>query len=81
MEPPPAASDVGTDPWEQALIKASRERSFLWRTEQTYREWAVRFARFLAPRSPMEASGEDVAAFLSVLAVEAARVLRRRSRH
>ncbi len=70
MEPPPAASDKGTEPWEQALIKASRERGFLWRTEQTYREWSVRFARFIAPRSPYAASGEDVAAFLSALAVE-----------
>jgi integron integrase len=70
MQPPPAASDLGTTPWEQALIKASRERGFLWRTEQTYREWAVRFARFIAPRSPYAASGEEVAAFLSALAVE-----------
>jgi integron integrase len=71
MEPPPAAGDLGTEPWEQDLIKASRERGFLWRTEQTYREWAVRFARFIAPRSPYAADGEDVAAFLSALAVEA----------
>lgn len=70
MEPPPAASDKGSEPWEQALIKGSRERGFLWRTEQTYREWSVRFARFIAPRSPYAASGEDVAAFLSALAVE-----------
>ncbi|HWA26981.1 MAG TPA: integron integrase [Lacunisphaera sp.] len=52
------------------MIKAVRERGFLWRTEQTYREWAVRFARFLAPRSPYAASGEEVAGFLSALAVE-----------
>jgi hypothetical protein len=70
MEPPPAATDLGTQPWERDLIKAIRERNFLWRTEQTYREWAVRFARFIAPRSPYAASGEDVAAFLSALAVQ-----------
>lgn len=70
MEPPPAATDLGGVPWERALIKAVRERGFLWRTEQTYREWAVRFARFLAPRSPQAAGGEEVAAFLSALAVE-----------
>ncbi|MBI2513899.1 MAG: phage integrase N-terminal SAM-like domain-containing protein [Opitutae bacterium] len=46
-----------------------RERGMLWRTEQTYREWAVRFARFIAPRSPYAADGTDVAAFLSALAV------------
>jgi Phage integrase, N-terminal SAM-like domain len=70
MEPPPAASDLGAEPWEQDLIKAIRERGFLWRTEQTYREWAVRFARYIAPRSPYAAAGEDVAAFLSALAVQ-----------
>ncbi len=69
-EPPPAANDPGSEPWERDLIKASRERGFLWRTEQTYREWAVRFARFIAPRSPYAAGGEEVAAFLSALAVQ-----------
>jgi hypothetical protein len=70
MEPPAAGSDLGVVPWERDLIKAVRERNFLWRTEQTYREWALRFARFIAPRSPYAASGEDVAAFLSALAVQ-----------
>lgn len=70
MEPPAAASDLGTVPWECDLIRAIRERGFLWRTEQTYREWAVRFARFIAPRSPYAADGAEVAAFLSALAVE-----------
>lgn len=69
-EPPPAAGDLGSEPWERDLIKAARERGFLWRTEQTYREWAQRFARFIAPRSPHAASGEEVAAFLSALAVQ-----------
>ncbi len=70
MEPPPAASDLGSEPWERDLIRALREKGMLWRTEQTYREWAVRFARFIAPRSPYAASGEEVAAFLSAMAVE-----------
>ena len=70
LPPPPAASDLGTVPWERDLIREIRERHFLWRTEQTYREWAVRFARFIAPRSPYAAEGEDVAAFLSALAVQ-----------
>jgi hypothetical protein len=69
MEPPPAASDLGSVPWERALIQAVRERGFLWRTEQTYRDWAVRFARFIAPRSPDAVGAEEVAAFLSALAV------------
>lgn len=70
MEPLPAASDLGHEPWERALIKAIRERGFLWRTEQTYRDWALRFARFIAPRSPYAAGGKEVAAFLSAMAVE-----------
>jgi len=70
MEPPPAACDLGTSPWEQALIKTIRERGFLWRTELTYREWSARFARFIAPRSPYAAGGEEVAAFLSEMAVQ-----------
>lgn len=70
MEPPPAASDLGTAPWERNLIWAIRERHFLWRREQTCREWAVRFARFIAPRSPYAAGGDEVAAFLSGMAVQ-----------
>lgn len=69
-QPPPAASDLGTSPWEQELIKAMRERGLLWRTEQTYREWAVRFARFIAPRAPQVATGDEVGKFLSALAVQ-----------
>lgn len=67
--PPLAAEDLGQEPWERQLVRVLRERGMLWRTEQTYREWAVRFARFLAPRSPYAAEGRDVAAFLSALAV------------
>ncbi|QYM77712.1 integron integrase [Horticoccus luteus] len=68
--PPLAAADQGGAEWERALITAIRRKGFLWRTEQTYRAWAARFARFLAPRLPQTASGDDVAAFLSALAVE-----------
>ena len=68
--PPSAASDLGGPDWERDLIKACRERHFLWRTEETYRMWAGRFAHFLAPRSPYRAEAEDVAAFLSRMAVE-----------
>ena len=67
--PPRAADDQGATDWEQALIGAIRRKGFLWRTEQTYRGWAKRFAEFVAPRSPAAARGEDVAAFLSALAV------------
>jgi hypothetical protein len=68
--PPSAASDLGGTDWERELIKACRERHFLWRTEETYRMWAGRLARFLSPRSPYRAEADDVAAFLSRMAVE-----------
>ncbi|WED65009.1 integron integrase [Synoicihabitans lomoniglobus] len=64
------AVDLGDSDWEQALVKAIRERGFLWRTEQTYRGWAKRFARFLTPRSPWVAAKEEVGAFLSQLVVK-----------
>ena len=70
MEPPPAATDLGSTDWERALIKTMRERGLLWRSESTYRGWAARFAAFIAPRSPYAASGEEVASFLSDLAVK-----------
>lgn len=69
LPPPKAADDLGQFPWERDLIKAIRERGFLWRTEQTYREWAARFAAFLGERSPYAANGPEVTAFLSDLAV------------
>jgi integron integrase len=69
-EPPRAADDLGGPVWERRLIAALRERGFLWRTEQTYREWAWRFARFITPRSPLTADEREVGAFLSSLAVQ-----------
>lgn len=69
-EPPRAGSDLGTQAWERALIAASRRHGFLWRTEQTYREWAGRFVHFIAPRSPQTADEREVGAFLSSLAVQ-----------
>ncbi len=67
--PPPAALDLGCTDWERALIRAVRERHFQWRTEQTYRQWATRFSRFIAPASPNRAGATEVEAFLSDLAV------------
>ena len=55
---------------ERALISALRSAGYLWRTEETYRMWSARFARFLFPRSPYSAEATDVAAFLTTLAVE-----------
>ena len=68
--PPAASADRGGADWERDLIAAARERGFLWRTEETYRMWGERFAKFLAPRSPYAADAAHVAAFLTALAVE-----------
>ncbi|BET65465.1 class 1 integron integrase IntI1 [Opitutales bacterium ASA1] len=66
--PLPAAMDQGETEWERMLVTAVRRKGLLWRTEQTYRAWAARFASFVAPRSPFGADGTDVAAFLTRLA-------------
>ncbi|MCX6953673.1 MAG: integron integrase [Verrucomicrobia bacterium] len=68
--PPLAAGDQGGADWERDLITAIRRKGFLWRTEQTYRAWAGRFAEYVRPRSPYAAGGAEVEAFLSRLAVE-----------
>jgi integron integrase len=60
---------LGGADWERDLIAAARRKGLLWRSEETYRGWAARFARFLAPRSPYAAEASDVAAFLTELAV------------
>jgi integrase len=49
-------------------VRACRSKGLLWRTEQTYRAWARRFAAFLAPRGVRTARGEEVRAFLTHLA-------------
>jgi len=68
--PPLAANDLGDSPWEQALIQAMRSRHFLWRTEETYRRWAQRFAQFIAPKTPYVATELEIGAFLDRLATE-----------
>lgn len=66
---PRAAEDLGGPEWEQALIREIRRRGLLWRTEQTYRDWSWRFARFISPRGVRTAREPEVEAFLSHLAV------------
>lgn len=68
-EPRRAAEDLGGADWERDLVRAVRVAGFLWRTEETYRSWAKKFAEFLRPRSPYATEAEDVAAFLTMLAV------------
>jgi hypothetical protein len=49
-------------------VEKLRVRHLSWRTEQTYRGWAWRFAHFLGERPVESATGEEVRAFLSHLA-------------
>ena len=44
------AADLGKTDWERKLIRELRGRHYRWRTEQTYRQWAGRFARWLENR-------------------------------
>lgn len=70
-QPGLASADLGESLWERALIRACRERGFLWRTESTYRAWLGRFESFLeGKKTPFTAAAEEVGAFLSFLAVE-----------
>jgi integron integrase len=70
MEPAVAANDRGATDWERKLIEVARARGLSWRTEETYRGWAVRFAKFIEPRKPWVADGADVGAFLTDMAVQ-----------
>jgi len=64
-------ADVGANEWERKLIERLRLLHYSWRTEQTYRDWAWQFDRFLAGRGGMAAaSGEQVRDFLTGLAVK-----------
>jgi integron integrase len=62
-------ADTGRTAWESRLIERLRLKHYSWRTEQTYREWAWRLARFVGARGLDKATGEDVKGFLSELAV------------
>jgi integron integrase len=61
------ARDLGCAAWEQRLITELRGRHYRWRTEQTYRGWARRFARWLQARGQTigNAGAKQVHAFLS----------------
>lgn len=57
-------------PWEHVLTKMIRGQGLSWRTEQSYRNWAVRFAEYIQPLSPVAAGKTEVEKFLSHLAIE-----------
>jgi hypothetical protein len=63
-------SDVGGPPWEQRMVAVLRTRQLQWRTEETYRGWARRFALWLGDKIVEEASGEDIRHYLEHLAVK-----------
>ena len=56
-----AAADLGRTEWEARLIRELRGRHYSWRTEQTYRGWAWRFVRWLAPRGQALAAASEAA--------------------
>lgn len=70
MQPGPARDDLGEPEWEKDLIKTMRLRGLLWRTEESYRAWARRFARYIEPKTPCAAGAEEVQAFLTDIAVQ-----------
>jgi len=80
--PPLARADLGKTDWERRLIRHLRSDHYQWRTEQAYRGWARRFAKWMdggdlsrletAPtrRQVERATKQDIRAFLSQLATE-----------
>jgi integron integrase len=67
--PTPLPIPPDTPQWEARLIRVIRQRGLLWNTEQIYQSWLRRFAEQVAPATPDCAGREEVAAFLSDLAV------------
>lgn len=70
--PPPLIrvekEDSGGPQWEQRMVTVLRTRQYQWRTEETYRGWAHRFASWLG-RPVEQADGNDIRNFLEHLAV------------
>ncbi len=62
-------ADTGKTLWERRMIERLRLRHYSWRTEQTYREWARRFAQYTGHADLSTATGLEVKGFLSELAV------------
>ena len=63
-------ADRGESPWEQRMVTVLRTRHLQWRTEETYRGWAKRFAHWLGEKPVEEACGDDIRGYLEYLAVE-----------
>jgi len=67
--PTPLPIPPDTPEWEARLIRVIRQRGLLWNTEQIYRSWLRRFAEQVGPATPDSVGREEVAAFLTDLAV------------
>ncbi|MDR3089989.1 MAG: integron integrase [Desulfobulbaceae bacterium] len=52
------------------MVTVLRARQLQWRTEEAYRHWARRFARWLTGKPVEEADGNDIRGYLEYLAVE-----------
>ena len=66
----PEQMDRGKDGWERHLVDRLRIKHYQWRTEQTYREWAWKFAGWLGKKQLEEATGEDLKQYMTHLAAE-----------
>jgi integron integrase len=66
----PERVDHGRTPWEKKLVERLRVQHYQWRTEETYRGWAWRFATWLAPKPMESADDEDIKRYLSYLAIQ-----------
>jgi len=67
--PRPGGPGEAAEDWRQRLRRLLRVRHYSYRTEQTYGEWAERFARFCAPRAVTEAGEPELKRYLDQLAV------------
>jgi integron integrase len=63
-------ADTGKTAWESRMIERLRLQHYSWRTEQTYREWARRFAQYTGSGDLSGATAEHIKGFLSELAVK-----------
>src|SRR5262249_28084678 len=63
-------ADLGKTAWERRMIERLRLQHYSWRTEQTYRDWARRFAQYTGDEQLNGAKDEHIKGFLSELAVK-----------
>jgi len=66
--PPLSKTDLGKTDWESKMVRRIRNLHLQWRTEQTYRGWAWRFAEFLGSTPVESATEEHVREYLTRLA-------------